>query len=103
MIGTALKIAIEGQNPQHVLADTPVRMPSVCNLPRGLFFNIDLQTQDTVALSLELCLMYLYQTYHNDNTTTYTLLGLNIRAIIAWFVYEPCQAVALSQWFDLGS
>jgi len=61
MVEEAWKLAIEAQDRQRALAGAPVGTPSVCQLPGGPSLIIDLQTRE--AVSLEFCLMLLYQTY----------------------------------------
>ena len=61
MVEEAWKLTLEAQDRQRALAGAPVGTPSVCQLPGGPSLKIDLQTQETV--SLEFCLMLLYQTY----------------------------------------
>ena len=61
MVEEAWKLVIEAQDCQRALADAPVGTPSVCQLPSGPSLEIDPQTRE--AVSLELCLMLLYQTY----------------------------------------
>jgi len=61
MVEAAWKLVIESQDRQRALAGAPVGTPSVCQLPGGPSLKIDLQTRE--AVSLELCLMLLYQTY----------------------------------------
>jgi len=56
----AWKLAIESQDHQRALSGEPSGTPSVCQLPGGLYFRIDPQTRE--AVSLEFCLMLLYQT-----------------------------------------
>jgi hypothetical protein len=60
MVDEAWKVAIEAQDRQWALADASVGTQSVCQLPSGPSLKIDLQTQE--AVSLERCLMLLYQT-----------------------------------------
>jgi len=55
------ELAIEAQDRQRALAGAPVGTPSVCQLPGGPSLKIDPQTRE--AVSLEFCLMLLYQTY----------------------------------------
>jgi len=61
MVEEAWKLAIEAQDHQRALAGAPVGTPSVCQLPGGPSLEIDPQTRE--AVSLEFCLMLLYQTY----------------------------------------
>jgi len=61
MVEEAWKLAIEAQDRQWALAGAPVGTPSVCQLPGGPSLKIDPQTRE--AVSLEFCLMILYQTY----------------------------------------
>jgi len=61
MVKEDWKLAIEAQDHQGALAGAPVGTPSVCQLPGGPSLKIDLQTRE--AVSLEFCLMLLYQTY----------------------------------------
>jgi hypothetical protein len=61
MVEEAWKLAIEAQDRQRALAGAPVGTPSVCQLPGGPSLKIDPQTRE--AVSLEFCLMLLYQTY----------------------------------------
>jgi len=61
MVEEASKLAIEAHNRQWALAGTPVATPSVCQLPGGPSLKMDPQTRE--AVSLEFCLMLLYQTY----------------------------------------
>jgi len=61
MIEEAWELAIEAQDCQRALAGAPVGTPSVCQLPGGPSLKIDPQTRE--AVSLEFCLMLLYQTY----------------------------------------
>jgi len=61
MVEEPWKLAIEAQDRQWALAGAPVGTPSVCQLPSGPSLKIDPQTRE--AVSLEFCLMLLYQTY----------------------------------------
>jgi len=61
MVEEEWKLGIESQDHQRALAGAPVGTPSVCQLPGGPFLKIDPQTGE--AVSLEFCLMLLYQTY----------------------------------------
>jgi len=61
MVEEAWKLVIEAQDRQRALAGAPVGSPSVCQLPGGPSLKIDPQTPE--AVSLEFCLMLLYQTY----------------------------------------
>jgi len=61
MVEEAWKLTIEAQDRQRALAGAPVGTPSVCQLPGGPSLKIDPQTRE--AVSLEFCLMLLYQTY----------------------------------------
>jgi hypothetical protein len=61
IVDEACKVAIEAQDHQWALADASVGTQSVCQLPSSPSLKIDLQTQE--AVSLECCLMLLYQTY----------------------------------------
>jgi len=61
MVEETWKLAIEAQDRQWALAGAPVGTPSLCQLPGGPSLKIDPQTQE--AVSLEFCLMLLYQTY----------------------------------------
>jgi hypothetical protein len=61
MVVEALKVVIEAQDGQRVLAGSPVCTPSVCQLLGSPSLKIDPQTRQTV--SLEFCLMPLYLTY----------------------------------------
>jgi hypothetical protein len=61
IVDIAWKLVIEAQDHQWALAGAPVGTSSVCQLPGGPSLIIDLQIQYPV--SLEFCLMLLYQTY----------------------------------------
>jgi len=61
MVEEAWKLAIEAQDRQQALAGAPVGTPSGCQLPGGPSLKIDPQTREGV--SLQFCLMLLYQTY----------------------------------------
>jgi len=61
MVEEAWKLAIEAQDRQRALAGASEGPPSVCQLPGGPSLKIDPQTRE--AVSLEFCLMLLYQTY----------------------------------------
>jgi len=61
MVEEAWKLVIEAQDRQRAVAGAPVGTASVCQLPGGPSLKIDLQTLE--AVSLEFCLMLLYQTY----------------------------------------
>jgi hypothetical protein len=61
MVEEAWKQAIEAQDRQRALAGAPVGTPSLCQLPGGPSLKIDPQRRE--AVSLEFCLMLLYQTY----------------------------------------
>jgi len=60
IVQEAWKLAIEAQHRQQALTDAPVGTPSVCQLPGGPSLKIDPQTRE--AVSLEFCLMLLYET-----------------------------------------
>jgi hypothetical protein len=61
MVEEAWKLVIDAQDRQRALPGAHVGTPSVCQLPGGPSLTIDLQTRE--AVSLEFCLMLLYQTY----------------------------------------
>jgi hypothetical protein len=61
MVEEALKLAIEAQHRLGALAGTPIDTPSVCQMPGGSSLKIDPQTRE--AVTLEFCVMPLYQTY----------------------------------------
>jgi len=61
MVEEAWKLVIEAHDHHQALAGAPLNIPSVCQLPSGLSIKIDLQPRE--AVSLECCLMLLYQTY----------------------------------------
>jgi len=61
MVDEAWKLVIEAHDHQRALAGAPEGTPSVCQLPGGPSLKIDPQTRE--AVSLEFCLMLLYQTY----------------------------------------
>jgi len=61
VVEEASKLPIEAQDRQRPLAGAPVGTPSVCELTSGPSLKIDPQTRE--AVSLEFCLMLLYQTY----------------------------------------
>jgi len=61
MVEEAWKLAIEAQDRQRALAGAPIGTPSVCQLPGGPSLKIDPQIRE--AVSLEFCLMLLYQTH----------------------------------------
>jgi len=61
IVEEAWKLVFKGQDRQWALAGAPVDTPSVCQLPGGPSLKIDPQTRE--AVSLECCLMLLYQTY----------------------------------------
>jgi len=61
MVEEAWKLAIEAQDRQRALAGAPVGTQSVCQLHSGPFLKLDLQTRE--AVSLEFCVMLVYQTY----------------------------------------
>jgi len=69
MVEEMWKPAIEAQDHQWALAGAPVGMPSVCQLPGSPSLKIDLQTQDVVTL--EFCLMLLYQISDIDCAPNY--------------------------------
>ena len=70
------KLAIDAQDRQQALAESLAGTPSGGNVPCGPSLKIDLQTQE--ALSLELCLMLLYQIDDIDYAPKYTYLELMI-------------------------
>jgi len=61
MVEEVWKPVIEAQDHQRALAGAPVGTPSVCQLPGGPSIKIDPHIGE--AVSLELCLMLVYQTY----------------------------------------
>jgi len=61
LVEEAWNLAIEAQNRQRALARAPLGTPSVCQLPGGPSLQSDPQTR--TAVSLEFCLMLIYQTY----------------------------------------
>jgi len=61
MVEEAWKLAIEAQHCQRALAGATVGTPSVCQFLGGQSLKIDPHTRE--AVSLQFCLMLLYQTY----------------------------------------
>jgi len=61
MVEEAWKLAIEAQERQQASAGAPEGTPSVCQMPGDPSLKMDLQTLE--AVSLEFCLMLLFQTY----------------------------------------
>jgi len=59
MVEDAWKLAIEGQDRQRAIAGAPIGTPSVCQLTGGPSHKINQQTRE--AVSLEFCLILLYQ------------------------------------------
>jgi hypothetical protein len=55
MVEEAWKLAIEAQDRQRLLAGALVGGPSVCQLPDGPFFKIDLQTCEAVSVYSVFC------------------------------------------------
>jgi len=101
MVEESSKPAIEAQHRQRALAGAPVGTPSVCQLPGGPSFEIDPQTGE--AVSVQLCLMLLYQTYGYWLPRKCTLLKLNISTIWRRLVDGARRTVVPSDWLDVGS
>jgi hypothetical protein len=61
MVDEAWKLPIEAQDCQQALTGAPIGKPSVCQLPGGPSLEINRHPRE--AVSLDFCVMLLYQTY----------------------------------------
>jgi len=93
------KLAIDAQDRQQALAESLAGTPSGGNVPCGPSLKIDLQTQE--ALSLELCLMLLYQIDDIDYAPKYTYLELMISTNWGRLADGVRQTVARSYQLDM--
>jgi len=101
MVEEALKLPIEAQDHQRAIADAPVSMPSVCQLPHHSSLKIDRQRWE--AVSLGSCPMLLYQILDIDYATMNTVSKIKIGTIQRWLADEDHWTVVRSYQLYLCS